>query len=85
MKRTTVLKSKLLAPWVVVLTITVLPPAEANETAAPSWMKWDAGKQETEIWLRAAYNACLTAGEKTRDLGGSLSCTGFTDAVIARL
>ncbi len=35
--------------------------------------------------LRAAYNACLIAGEKTHDLGGSMSCTGFTDAVIARL
>lgn len=35
--------------------------------------------------IRDAYNACLVAGEKTRDLGGSLGTTEFTDAVIARL
>ena len=35
--------------------------------------------------IRNAYNACLTAGEKTRDLGGSLSTTAFTDAIIAKL
>ena len=35
--------------------------------------------------IRDAYNACLLAGEKTRDLGGSLGTTAFADAVIARL
>ena len=35
--------------------------------------------------IRTAYNACLTAGEKTHDLGGSLGTTAFTDAVIAKL
>ena len=35
--------------------------------------------------IRTAYNACLTAGQKTQDLGGTLSCTAFTDAVIAKL
>ncbi|MCH2133252.1 MAG: isocitrate/isopropylmalate dehydrogenase family protein [Phycisphaerales bacterium] len=35
--------------------------------------------------VRDAYNACLLAGEKTRDLGGSLGTSGFADAVIARL
>ncbi len=35
--------------------------------------------------IRNAYNDCLTAGEKTHDLGGSLSSTEFTDAIIARL
>ena len=35
--------------------------------------------------VRNAYNACLEAGECTGDLGGSLTTTGFADAVIARL
>ena len=35
--------------------------------------------------IKAAYNAALAAGEKTRDLGGTLSTSGFADAVIARL
>ena len=35
--------------------------------------------------LKDAYNGCLDAGEKTRDLGGTLSCSRFTEAVIARL
>jgi len=35
--------------------------------------------------IRNAYNDCLTAGEKTHDLGGSLSTTAFTEAVIAKL
>jgi len=32
--------------------------------------------------IRAAYNACLESGRTTRDLGGSLSTTDFTEAVI---
>jgi isocitrate dehydrogenase (NAD+) len=35
--------------------------------------------------IRDAYNASLVAGEKTRDLGGDLSTTAFTDAICARL
>lgn len=35
--------------------------------------------------VRDAYNACLVAGEKTRDLGGTLGTREFADAVIARL
>ena len=35
--------------------------------------------------IRDAYNACLTAGEMTPDLGGSLGSTEFTDAIIAKL
>jgi isocitrate dehydrogenase (NAD+) len=35
--------------------------------------------------IRSAYNGCLTNGEKTADLGGTLSTEAFTDAVIARL
>ena len=37
--------------------------------------------------IRDAYNACLVAGEKTRDLGGTppLGTREFADAVIARL
>lgn len=35
--------------------------------------------------IRKAYDAALAAGEKTRDLGGTLDTAAFADAVIARL
>lgn len=35
--------------------------------------------------IRDAYNACLVAGERTRDLGGSLGTKEFADAVTRRL
>ena len=35
--------------------------------------------------IRDAYNACLEAGEKTRDLGGSLGTRDFAAAVARRL
>jgi isocitrate dehydrogenase (NAD+) len=35
--------------------------------------------------IRDAYNECLVADEKTRDLGGTLGTREFADAVIARL
>jgi isocitrate dehydrogenase (NAD+) len=35
--------------------------------------------------IRDAYNASLIAGEKTRDLGGTLGTREFADAVIKRL
>ena len=35
--------------------------------------------------IKAAYNSALSAGEKTRDLGGGLSTSGFADAVIRRI
>jgi 3-isopropylmalate dehydrogenase len=35
--------------------------------------------------IRAAYDAALQAGEKTRDVGGNLGTREFTDAVIKRL
>lgn len=35
--------------------------------------------------IRDAYNQSLMAGEKTRDLGGTLGTCQFADAVIARL
>ena len=35
--------------------------------------------------IRTAYNDALEAGEKTRDLGGTLGTTEFADAVIQRL
>ena len=35
--------------------------------------------------IKAAYDACLQAGEKTGDLGGSLGTKEFADAIIARL
>lgn len=35
--------------------------------------------------IKSAYNAALAAGEKTADLGGTLSTSSFTDALIARI
>jgi isocitrate dehydrogenase (NAD+) len=35
--------------------------------------------------IRDAYDGCLVAGEKTRDLGGSLGTQQFADAIIRRL
>jgi isocitrate dehydrogenase (NAD+) len=35
--------------------------------------------------IKAAYDAALADGKKTRDLGGSLGTQEFTDAVISRL
>lgn len=35
--------------------------------------------------IKAGYNSCLRHGETTRDLGGSLSLSEFTDRLIARL
>ena len=35
--------------------------------------------------IREAYDAALSAGEKTGDIGGTLGTGGFADAVIARL
>lgn len=35
--------------------------------------------------VKAAYNKALDDGQKTRDLGGELSLSAFTDAVIDRL
>jgi isocitrate dehydrogenase (NAD+) len=35
--------------------------------------------------VRDAYNECLIAGEKTRDLGGAVGTREFADAVIRRL
>jgi isocitrate/isopropylmalate dehydrogenase len=35
--------------------------------------------------IKAGYNACLREGETTRDLGGKLSLSEFTDHLIRRL
>ena len=35
--------------------------------------------------IKSAYDSCLTAGEKTRDLGGKLNTDEFAAAVIKRL
>ncbi len=45
----------------------------------------DAGYDAAAERIRNAYDACLQAGEKTRDLGGSLGTQEFADAVIKRL
>ena len=38
------------------LLIMAAPPANAAEPVVPSWIKWDAGKAQAEIWIKAAYN-----------------------------
>lgn len=35
--------------------------------------------------VRAAVEGCIDAGERTRDLGGSLDTAGFTEALLKRL
>ncbi len=45
----------------------------------------DTAALESAGRVRDAYNLALTEGQKTRDLGGELSCSGFADAVIDRL
>jgi isocitrate dehydrogenase (NAD+) len=45
----------------------------------------DARYREVGARIKGAYDAALAAGEKTRDLGGSLGTRAFTDAVIAHL
>ena len=45
----------------------------------------DAACEDGADRIRDAYNACLDAGEKTRDLGGTLSTSAFADAIVARL
>jgi isocitrate dehydrogenase (NAD+) len=35
--------------------------------------------------IKQAYDYCLKHGEKTGDLGGTLSTSEFADAIIARL
>ena len=49
------------------------------ETRGDERCRTSAGK------IKAAYDRALEAGEKTRDLGGSLGTVAFSDAVIARL
>jgi isocitrate dehydrogenase (NAD+) len=48
-------------------------------------MRRDAACGQVARRIRTACEACLLAGEKTRDLGGSLGTNAFTDAVIRRL
>ena len=45
----------------------------------------DAGCRVAAEQIKAAYDGALEAGEKTRDLGGTLGTDAFADAVIARL
>ncbi len=45
----------------------------------------DARCKDSSRRIKSAYNECLIAGEKTRDLGGTLGTRDFADAVIARL
>ena len=45
----------------------------------------DETAQQAAQRIKAAYDAALTEGQKTRDLGGSLGTTEFADAIIERL
>ena len=45
----------------------------------------DVRQAEVARRIKEAYNAALLAGEKTRDLGGTLGTREFADAIIARL
>ena len=45
----------------------------------------DPSTRAAAMRIRDAYNACIAAGERTRDLGGSLGTSEFADAVINRL
>ena len=41
--------------------------------------------REAGTRIRGAYDAALRAGEKTRDVGGTLGTRAFADAIIARV
>lgn len=41
--------------------------------------------RKTADLIRLSYNACVKAGDTTRDLGGSLSTMEFADKVVGRL
>ena len=45
----------------------------------------DEGCREVGARIKAAYNEALAAGQKTRDIGGSLGTEDFATAVIDRL
>jgi isocitrate dehydrogenase (NAD+) len=45
----------------------------------------DKSCKDVAVRIRTAYNACLNEGRKTRDLGGTLATSEFTEAVIACL
>lgn len=45
----------------------------------------DASCRSASEAITQAYRRALAEGDKTRDLGGSLSTTGFADAVVSRL
>ena len=45
----------------------------------------DDGHRQAAERIRNAYDETLTAGQKTRDLGGSLNTDEFADAIIERL
>ncbi len=56
-ERTTLRKTKLpAAALAAILFFAIVPQAAADDVIVPSWVKWDAAKQETELGLKAAYN-----------------------------
>lgn len=44
-----------------------------------------AASRQAATRIKSAYDACLAAGARTRDLGGTLGTRAFTDALIERL
>jgi isocitrate dehydrogenase (NAD+) len=45
----------------------------------------DEPAQQAAERIKTAYNAALAAGEKTYDIGGTLTTSQFTDAIVKRL
>ena len=45
----------------------------------------DGTSRQAAARIKTAYDAALTDGQKTHDLGGSLGTSEFADAVIERL
>jgi 3-isopropylmalate dehydrogenase len=48
-------------------------------------LRWSLGRSEIADRVKAAVEAALAAGARTRDLGGSLSTGQMGDAVLAKL
>jgi 3-isopropylmalate dehydrogenase len=48
-------------------------------------LRWSLGRAETADRVKAAVEAALAAGARTRDIGGSLSTAQMGDAVLKAL
>jgi 3-isopropylmalate dehydrogenase len=48
-------------------------------------LRWSLGREKVADALFAAVGKALEKGARTRDLGGSLSTSQMTDAIVAEL